>query len=161
MLWTSDGVTFEAPLVVPPPDPENPYRVNWPLTAWSQARPSNRAVRPIPSVAEVDLDNRRESLPCYGMPLLSCGDDMLVWKASDGKVYATAGDTSPLFWDSPGVERGWIVDFTTFEEVHPTIPTSDLTTSTCSNSPSDTRSAARVRALRREPNDPPPMPRSP
>lgn len=119
VLWTRDGVTFEAPLVVPPPDPENPYRVDWPLTAWSQARPSNRAVGPIPSVAAVDFDDRREALPCYGMPLLACGDDVLVWKASDGNVYTTPGGTSPLFWDSPGVERGWVVDFTTFEEVHP------------------------------------------
>lgn len=119
VLWTRDGVTFEAPLVVPPADPENPYRVDWPLTAWSQARPSNRAVDPIVPVVDVDLDDRRESLPRYGMPLMVCGDDVLIWKASDGKVYTTPAGASPLCWESPGAEHGWVVDVATFAEVHP------------------------------------------
>lgn len=119
VLWTRDGVTFEAPLLVPPADPENPYRVDWPLTAWSQARPSNRAVDPIVPVADVDLDDRRGSLPRYGMPLMVCSDDELVWKASDDKLYTTPGGASPLYWNSPEVEHGWVVDFTTYEEVHP------------------------------------------
>ncbi len=119
VLWTRDGVTFEAPLLVPPADPENPYRVDWPLTAWTLARPSSRAVEPIVAVADVGLDDRRESLPQYGMPLMVCGDDELVWKAADGKVYTTPDGGSPFVWDSPGAEHGWVVDFTRFEEVHP------------------------------------------
>jgi hypothetical protein len=76
-------------------------------------------VDPIPSAADVDLDDRRGSLPRYGMPLLACGDDVLVWKAADGNVYTTPSGASPVFWDSPRAERGWVVDFTTFEEVDP------------------------------------------
>lgn len=119
VLWTSGGVTYEAPLVVPPADPENPYRVDWPLTAWSQARPSDREVAPIVPAADVDLDDRHESLPRPGLPLMACGDDVLVWKAADGKIYTIPDGASPLLWDTPEAEQGRVVDFTTFEEVHP------------------------------------------